>query len=362
MSTPISAISSWALRRSIPGDRDQCGHLRLERGDHPVDLGRQVEDDLVEEVELGEDLTDQQPVMSTEAALEGVTKLGDLLAQGAFGQVGQDIRIAGAGDERVEHRPTGQAEDPSGDRGQLDPGVLEHLVQPLLFPGAFFDLRAAVTAQVAQLADLAWRHEARADQSVFDQLTDPRRVGDVGLASRHVTQVLCVEQPTLHRVLQHEIHRLPIHPSRFHPDQRHPHRDQPVPQRQQLHRRRAERDDRLLPPPAGARGAHTGHHRVLVHVEPAAALHHNIHSLLPSRSLRWSRRRGLLGRTLTFVLEATLLGARGPHVRLKRGLDDTNKSPTSPAAPPEFHTFLTAARRPARLKRSVVLWVKEATR
>jgi hypothetical protein len=86
-------------------------------------------------------------------------------------------------------------------------------------------------------------------------------------------------------------------------------------------------------------------------------------SLLPSRSHRlWSRRRGLLGRTLTFVLDATLRGARGPHVRLKHGLDDTNKSPTSPAAPPEFHTFMAAVGRPARLKRSVVLWVKEATR
>ena len=62
------------------------------------------------------------------------------------------------------------------------------------------------------------------------------------------------------------------------------------------------------------------------------------------------------------MLEATLRGARGPHVRLKRGLDDTNKSPTSPAAPPEFHTFLAAVGRPARLKRSVVLWVKEAER
>jgi hypothetical protein len=41
-----------------PRDRDQGGHLRLERGDHPVDLGGKVEDDLVEEVELGQDLTD----------------------------------------------------------------------------------------------------------------------------------------------------------------------------------------------------------------------------------------------------------------------------------------------------------------
>jgi hypothetical protein len=75
-----------------------------------------------------------------------------------------------------------------------------------------------------------------------------------------------------------------------------------------------------------------------------------------------SRRRGLLGRTLTFVLEGTLPGARGPHVRLKRGLDGTKKSPTSPAAQPEFHRSLAGAARPAGLKRSVVLWVKEATR
>ena len=66
------------------------------------------------------------------------------------------------------------------------PGVLEHLVQPLGLTSALLDLGLAVAGQLAQLADRAGRHEAGADQAVLDQLGDPGRIGDVGLAPRDV--------------------------------------------------------------------------------------------------------------------------------------------------------------------------------
>jgi HTH-like domain/Integrase core domain len=58
-------------------------------------------------------------------------------------------------------------------------------------------------------------------------------------------------------------------------------------------------------------------------------------------------RRSLIGRNLKYVLEATLLGARGPHVRLKHGFARRHQDiPTSPDGPPrEFHRCLVARAR-----------------
>jgi hypothetical protein len=52
---------------------------------------------------------------------------------------------------------------------------------------------------------------------VLDQLRDPGRVADVGLAAGHVAQVAGVEQPAPQVVLQQLADRLPLHPGRLHP-------------------------------------------------------------------------------------------------------------------------------------------------
>src|SRR5713226_6589666 len=88
-----------------------------------------------------------------------------------------------AGDERLEHQAHGDAERPGGDAGELDARVLEHLVQALHLPASLLDLRLAVTGQIAQLADRLRWHEARPYQPVLDQLTDPGRIGDIGLSA-----------------------------------------------------------------------------------------------------------------------------------------------------------------------------------
>src|SRR5713226_7665002 len=95
-----------------------------------------------------------------------------------------------AGDERLEHQAHGDAERPGGDARELDARVLEHLVQALHLPASLLDLRLAITSQVAQLADRFRRHEARSYESMLNQLTDPGRVGDVGLSAGDVAQVL----------------------------------------------------------------------------------------------------------------------------------------------------------------------------
>ncbi len=71
--------------------------------------------------------------------------------------------------------------------------------------------RDSGAAEVAQLLDGPWRHEARADQAVRQQIGDPHRVVHVGLAAAHVADVRCVGQHQLELAFEHVPHRLPVH-------------------------------------------------------------------------------------------------------------------------------------------------------
>ena len=170
--------------------RDRVQQLKLtrERARELLDPLRQGGDRLVEEVDLGEHLSHEQRVVAGEPALERFAQRGDLLAQRALGQLGEHVGIVSAGDQRVEHLPGRDAEHLGGDRGQLDPGVLQRLLDPLDLAGALLDLGLAVADQVAQLAQRAGRHEARPHQAVLDQLASPLGILDVAFAAGDVTR------------------------------------------------------------------------------------------------------------------------------------------------------------------------------
>ena len=118
----------------------------------------------------------------------------DLRPHPGRSQIGQCLRVAFPGDQRLDHRPAGDAEGVGGDRGQLDAGVFQDLLQPPQFPGALLDQAGAVSGQITQSAHPRRRHETRPDQPMLDQPGDPCRVGDVGLATRDVAHVPGVEQ------------------------------------------------------------------------------------------------------------------------------------------------------------------------
>src|SRR6266536_242084 len=98
-------------------------------------------------------------------------------------------------------RPGG-SEDVGGDAVELDPGVLEGLVQPVGLALALPDLRLAVAGQVAQGADRLRRHEARLQQHGLEQLAEPGRVGNVGLAAGHLLDMTRVDEQAVELVLQ----------------------------------------------------------------------------------------------------------------------------------------------------------------
>jgi hypothetical protein len=64
---------------------------------------------------------------------------------------------------------------------ELDLGVLEQLLHPLLLRGPHLDEITAVPREVAQPADLWWGHEAGAQHLPLGDLGQPHRVQLVGL-------------------------------------------------------------------------------------------------------------------------------------------------------------------------------------
>ncbi len=70
---------------------------------------------------MGEDRGDDQRVLRVEAADERLPERRDFLGQLALREFGEHLRIGGAGDERVEHRPPGGAEDVGREGARLPP-------------------------------------------------------------------------------------------------------------------------------------------------------------------------------------------------------------------------------------------------
>jgi hypothetical protein len=220
---------------------EHLGHPATDAGDghHPLDyLGDRAQQHLdlliglgdrgLQPVDVGQHLRDQQPVMlDPEPVGQRLPQRRNLRTQPALRQLRQHRRVLLTGQQGGQDRPAGLAQDRRGDRGQLDPRVLQHLLQPLNGPGPLLGQPSAVSGQIPQQPNRTRRHETRAHQPVLDQLRDPQRIGDIGLAAGHIMQMLGVDDPHREVVLEDVVDRFPIHPGRFHPDQFHPLHGQP---------------------------------------------------------------------------------------------------------------------------------------
>ena len=121
---------------------------------------------------------------------------GALAAHPASGQLGEHLGVALPGDQRLDHGPTGDAHDVGRHGGELDQGVLEQLLHPLLVPGAFLGQVGPQAGVVAQLADLGGWDERGAQHAPLVELGQPHRVQLVGLgAARDLLDVAGVDQP-----------------------------------------------------------------------------------------------------------------------------------------------------------------------
>jgi hypothetical protein len=240
-----------------------------------------------------EDRADQQRVQAIETAFERVLERGQLLAQPALGQVGQNLGVGRAGNERVEHRATRDPEDVRRDAVQLDVGVLQRLVQPVGLALALSDLRLAIPGKQAQRPHRLGRHEAALQQAGLGQLTQPLRVADVRLAARYLLDVAGVDQQQLEVVFEDVPDRLPVHARGLHHDLRNAMGRQPITQRQQPTDRRLKLRHKRHADPALIGDAHARHDRRLVHIQGRRTLHDHVH---PAPLLRRDEHQRAAGR------------------------------------------------------------------
>jgi len=249
------------------GDRAQQPHCGGERSDLFADrLGEPV-DLLIEEVDVREDRADPQCVVLFEASLERLSQGWDLLAQLPPREVREHLRVSLAGDQRVEHVTGGSAPDVRGDAVELDPGVLQRLVQPVDLTSALLDLRLAIPGQVPQLPDRLGSHEVRSQQPGLDQPAQPLGVTDIGLAAGDLLDVPRVDQQAPERVLQDRPRQLPIHAAGLHRHLLDAKRVKPIPQRKKPAHRRRELLNVLLAAPTLSGNPHARRDRRLVNIQ-----------------------------------------------------------------------------------------------
>lgn len=106
--------------------------------------------------------------MGPEASREGLLEGGEFLPELASRQVGEDGGIGGALEEGLQHGPPGDPEDVGRHRGELDPRILEDLVEPVRLPAPLLDEDLAVPGEVPEVPDRGRRHIAR-DEIVVRQ-------------------------------------------------------------------------------------------------------------------------------------------------------------------------------------------------
>src|SRR3984893_2868486 len=180
---------------------------------------------------------------------------------------------------------------------------------------------AAIAYQIAQLTDCARGDKTRTQEPILQQLRQPGRVTDVGLATRHPLDIRRIDQQQREALLQYVKHRFPVDPGRLHRNMAHALRAQPVMRTQQLIAGPAEAANLLGELAAWAVDPHTCGQRGLVHVNPAAAPIDSLHGRPPLRRCAgaYSHKEILL-----CVLKATMRGTTVcPAVKLINGLPGT---------------------------------------
>src|SRR6266540_1032327 len=173
--------------------------------------------------------------------------------------------------------------------------------------------------------------------TVLQQLAQPRRVADVGLAAGQDLHVPGVDQQQLEpALLQHIPDRLPVLPGRLHHHLGDPLVAEPVAQRRKASAERLVGADLLAAPAADGASGHAGagDDLVLTHVKPSAALVDHLHY----RHLLVVLVRCPAGPTESTMLKVVLAAnssrcREGPRISLNNGLSRTKESRAWPGMP-----------------------------
>ena len=269
-------------------------------------------------------------------------QLGRRRPQAAVPKAREFQRICLARDQALEHRPAALADDVGDHRIELDVRRFQRLLDALDVRNALAHELLARAHQGAKVIHLARRNEARLDETMRNQLGEPRCVVHVCLAAGHILHMRRIDQDQLEILVRKNVpHRLPVDPGRLHRRACHALRREPLAKRNQLRRRRRKRSYfRFGLGPDHA--TNTGNHRRLVHVEAGTRLMQQFHHTLLQSAAGMGHSMGKSGKRAPgpnrSMAQSGVLQV--PRVQLTRGFANTKKRPTSkPTDPNTLNPF-----------------------
>ncbi len=99
-----------------------------------------------------------------------------------------------AGNDGLNDGSAGGTQNVAGDHVQLDAGIFEDFVNPVVDAIAFFGQLDSVACQIAQLTRSPGRDEAGLDQTMSQQFGNPLAVAHVGLPAGNAFDLIRIGQ------------------------------------------------------------------------------------------------------------------------------------------------------------------------
>ena len=158
---------------------------------------------------------------------------GDDFLGGGFAvgvaMLGEDLRVAFAGDEGAEDREAGRADDVADDTREEEVHLRERFLYALDIGAGGLDEHIAVAHEGAEGEDRAGGAKAAAQQPDRVQLAEPLAVLDVALAAGDVLDVAGIDQEDFEAAgFEDVVDRDPVDAGGFHGDAGDATRDEPV--------------------------------------------------------------------------------------------------------------------------------------
>ena len=175
-----------------------------------------VGDGLVQRVDLAQVQLEHEAVMRADRPRRASSSSARLALTRRCTQTARRSGSVSPVDERLQHRAPLLPRMSAEHDADLEVGILEHLLDALDVRGPLAHELLAGARERPQLLHGHRRHEAGADQAVGQQIGQPHRVVDIGLAPGHVLDVRGVGQHQLEVPFQHVPHRLPVHAGGLH--------------------------------------------------------------------------------------------------------------------------------------------------
>jgi hypothetical protein len=214
---------------------------------------------------------EREAVMRADAPAQGFEQFSPAGLDAGTDARGQTLGVCLTVEDGLQHRAPALAQDVVDHDTELEVGILQNLLDALRVRAPLAYELLAGAGKRAQLLHGNKRHEAGSDKTVAQQIGQPHRVVDVGLATGNVLQVCGVGQHQLGMTVEQVPRGLSVHAGGLHGYVLDAQRVEPVGQGQQQPRGGCGKRAHLLQHGAVGSNSCTGSHRLLVHVQTRTA-------------------------------------------------------------------------------------------